>query len=398
MEVQELRVIFVVAAYRREKTLAELGREFGISPQVGYESLKRYRQGEWQRLRNAVVEEGRLSTFQHPLRCSRNWAWIDNESVAALPSICDTLPCPANRRTVATLRQSASDASPVAVRRAKPEDAAVCGRICYEAFTQISTAHGFPPDFPSVEVATGVLSTLFTHPGFYCVVAEAGDQAGKILGSNCLDERSEIAGVGPITIDPAVQNMGAGRALMEAVLTRSAERGSRGTRLLQAAFHNRSLSLYTKLGFDTREPISTMQGPPIKAVAPGFSVRAARLPDLEACDRLCLRVHGHDRSGEMRNAIEQGTAVVAERDGRITAYATSIGFFGHMIGESNSDIQALLASADAFLGPGILVPTRNAELFRWCLENGLRVIQPMTLMTLGFYQEPAGAYLPSILY
>jgi hypothetical protein len=26
------------------------------------------------------------------------------------------------------------------------------------------------------------------------------------------------------------------------------------------------------------------------------------------------------------------------------------------------------------------------------------VVEPMTLMTLGLYNEPAGAYLPSILY
>ena len=94
----------------------------------------------------------------------------------------------------------------------------------------------------------------------------------------------------------------------------------------------------------------------------------------------------------------KAAAVVAEREGRIVAYATLIGFFGHMVGETNADVQALIASADGFLGPGILVPTRNAGLFRWCLENGLRVVQPMTLMTLGFYNEPAGAYLPSILY
>jgi hypothetical protein len=43
----------------------------------------------------------------------------------------------------------------------------------------------------------------------------------------------------------------------------------------------------------------------------------------------------------------------------------------------------LIASAEAFAGPGIIVPTRNSNLFRWCLENGLRVIEPMTLMTLG---------------
>jgi GNAT superfamily N-acetyltransferase len=283
----------------------------------------------------------------------------------------------------------------VTVRRARPEDAPACGRICYEAFTKISTAHGFPPDFPSVEVAAGVLSMMFSHPGFYCVVAESG---GQILGSNCLDERSAIAGVGPITIDPEVQNKGVGRALMDAALARSVEIGCRGTRLLQAAFHNRSLSLYTKLGFDTREPISAMQGPAIKVATPGYNVRPARVPDLEECNRLCQRVHGHDRGGELRDAIGQGTAVVAERDGRIVAYSTLLGFFGYSVGESNDDVQALIANADSFAGPGILVPTRNAGLFRWCLENGLRVVQPMTLMTLGFYQEPAGSYLPSILF
>ncbi len=296
---------------------------------------------------------------------------------------------------MATLRQPAFSSLPIAVRKARPEDAPVCGRICYEAFTKISTEHGFPPDFPSVEVATGVLSMMFGHPGFYCVVAESG---GQILGSNCLDKRSAIAGVGPITIDPEIQNKGVGRALMEAVLARSAEGGFQGARLLQAAFHNRSLSLYTKLGFDTREPISAMQGPAIKLATPGYSVRPARTSDLEKCNRLCESVHGHDRGGELRDAIQQGSAVLAERDGRIVAYATLIGFFGHTVGESNDDVQALIGSADAFLGPGILVPTRNAGLFRWCLEHGLRVVQPLTLMTVGFYREPAGAYLPSILY
>ena len=291
--------------------------------------------------------------------------------------------------------QPSSDSSPIAVRKARPEDAPVSGQICYDAFTKISTEHGFPPDFPSAEVATNVLSMMFSHPGFYCVVAESD---GKILGSNCLDERSVIAGVGPITIDPEIQNKGVGRALMEALLNRSTERSFPGARLLQAAFHNRSLSLYTKLGFDTREPISTMQGPPIKAATPGYGIRPARMPDVEECNRLCRRVHGHDRGGELRDAIEQGTAQVAVREGRIAAYSAVIGFFGHTVGEGNADVQALIANADAFAGPGILVPTRNAALFRWCLENGLRVVQPMTLMTMGLYNEPAGAYLPSILY
>jgi len=89
---------------------------------------------------------------------------------------------------------------------------------------------------------------------------------------------------------------------------------------------------------------------------------------------------------------------VVERDGRITGYTSGMAFFGHSVAETNADMQALIAASDAFGGPGILVPTRNAALFRWCLENGLRVVEPMTLMAMGLYNQPAGAFLPSILF
>jgi hypothetical protein len=61
-------------------------------------------------------------------------------------------------------------------------------------------------------------------------------------------------------------------------------------------------------------------------------------------------------------------------------------------------MQALIASVESFGGSGILVPSRNSALLRWCLANGLRVVQPMTLMSIGLYNEPAGAWLPSVLY
>jgi hypothetical protein len=241
----------------------------------------------------------------------------------------------------------------------------------------------------------GLLKMMFSHPGIYCVVAESD---GRIVGSNCLDERSLIAGVGPVTVDPDVQNRSVGRMLMQAVLDRARERNFPGVRLLQAAFHNRSLSLYTKLGFDAREPISAMHGPPIKRTIEGCVVRPAREEDLTPANRVCERVHGHNRAGELRDCIGQGTAVVVERHNRITGYASAFGYFGHAVAECNLDLKALIASAAGFDGPGILVPTRNSDLLRWCLENGLRVVHPMTLMTIGLYNEPVGAYLPSVLY
>jgi GNAT superfamily N-acetyltransferase len=281
------------------------------------------------------------------------------------------------------------------IRPARPEDAAVCGRICFDAFSSINRSHGFPCDLPAPEVGTGLLSMMFSHPGFYCVVAEAG---GRIVGSNCLDERSTIAGVGPITIDPEVQNRGVGRALMKAVMVRAAARGSAGVRLVQAAFHNRSLSLYSNLGFVVREPLSCMQGRTRQRTVAGCSMRPARAEDVAACNALSLRIHGFERGRELMDGIKQGAAVVVEREERLTGYASSVAFFGHATAETLVDLQALIASAEGFAGPGILVPSRNSALFQWCLANGLRVVQPMTLMSTGLYNEPAGAWLPSVSF
>lgn len=285
--------------------------------------------------------------------------------------------------------------SKVTVRTASVEDAPVCGQICYEAFFAISQRHGFPCDLPGPEVAIGLLSMFFASPDFYCVVAETDD---RIVGSNCLDERSVISGVGPITIDPSAQNLGVGRKLMHAVMDRSRQQGAVGVRLVQAAFHNRSLSLYAGLGFDIREPLACMQGRIQQREASEDCVRLARSEDLGACNAVSLQVHGYARGTELSQSIERGTARVVERGSRITGYASDLAFFAHATAETNADLEALIASVESFGGPGILVPTRNSTLFRWCLANGLRVVQPMTLMTVGLYNEPSGVWLPSVTF
>jgi predicted N-acetyltransferase YhbS len=285
--------------------------------------------------------------------------------------------------------------SDLIVRPALPEDSPVCGEICYRAFSAINAAHNFACDFPGPEAATGVISQMFSHPGFYCVVAEI---EGRIVGSNVLDERSIIAGVGPITIDPDAQNLGVGRKLMQAVIDRANERGAAGMRLVQAAFHNRSLSLYLSLGFDIREPLSCVQGRILDRHVPGCVVRPAQSTDLDTCNALSRQVHGFDRSRELAEGIKEKTAMVVERAGCLTGYASGLAFFGHATAESNLDMQALIASAESFGGPGILVPSRNNALLRWCLANGLRVVQPMTLMSTGLFTQPAGAWLPSVSF
>lgn len=269
----------------------------------------------------------------------------------------------------------------------------MCGRICHDAFAAIANFHRFPPDFPSVESATAAISALIAHPGFFGVVAEAG---GRILGSNFLDERSTIRGVGPVTVDPDAQDSCVGTALMHAVLDRSVHQSAPGVRLMHSAYHNRSMSLYAKLGFDVRESFATMQGEPLGLQLPGYTVRSATQTDAAACDALCVRIHGHDRAGEVRDAVAYGTARVVERHGRITGYTTGMAFIAHSIAETNDDLAALIGAAEGFGGPGILVPLRNGEMLRWCLANGLRVVYTMNLMSIGLYQEPRGAFLGSV--
>ena len=163
-----------------------------------------------------------------------------------------------------------------------------------------------------------MIGNWIAHPSVWGVVAEVD---GQVVGSNFLDERDPIRGVGPITVDPTGQNAGVGRRLMEAVIERGKD--APGIRLLQDGFHMRSLCLYESLGFDVKEPVAVTHGKPRSAPVDGVEVRPLTEDDLEECGALCERVHGFARTDELRDAVTCRQPFVALRDGRITAYASS---------------------------------------------------------------------------
>jgi predicted N-acetyltransferase YhbS len=284
----------------------------------------------------------------------------------------------------------------VVLREARPEDAEAVAEIVFNAFGQIHDHHRFERDFPELALARGLIEVWIGHPKVWGVVAEI---QGKIVGSNFLDERDEIRGVGPITVDPGVQNAGTGRKLMDAVLERG--RGARGIRLLQDAFNMGSLSLYEKLGFRVTDGCVTMSGEPTAEPASDIAVRPLSEDDLEECGRLCERVHGFARTGALADAMRGMNPHVGLRDGRIVAYASALNFWpmAHGVAETDEDMQALLAGGAAAVGEpiGLLVPLES-ELFPWALDAGLRALKPMNVMSMGFHQEPQGAWFPSVLY
>jgi predicted N-acetyltransferase YhbS len=281
------------------------------------------------------------------------------------------------------------------LRQATVGDVDTCARIMFDAFECLASRHAFPVEPGTPESTDFQMKAMLSTPGIFGLVAE---QDGRIVGSALQDERGTIVGVGPVSADPAVPDAGAGRALMEGLLRRSRERRVAGVRLVQTAYNYRSLSLYAKLGFAVRESLSVFQGSTPAASVLATTVRAATPDDVDACDGICRLVHGHDRHGELLYWVHAGTARVVERDDEIIGYATGFGYTGHAVGTTNDALIALLESADAFIGLGFLVPSRNTALMTWCFETGLTIVQQSTLMTLGLFNEPQGAWLPSIGY
>lgn len=281
------------------------------------------------------------------------------------------------------------------LRPITPDDAKTCGAICFEAFSAVAKVCHFPLEFTSSDQAVAAMAWMIGHGGFYGVVAE---HDGRVVGSNFLDLRDEIAGIGPVTVELFAQNRGIGRRLMNEALRRADQIGSPSVRLVQAAAQGRSLALFATLGFTLREPLACLNGPPPKAGVPGHAVRPARIGDLAACNLVCQKVHGFNRGTELRNAITAGTARLVEREGHITGYTTALGYAGHAAALANSDMKALIGAADGFGRPGLLVPMSNADLFRWCLEHGLKISHPLNLMSKGMWAKPDGAFLPSMSY
>ncbi len=286
----------------------------------------------------------------------------------------------------------------VQIRAMKQEDVETCGRICYEAFKNIAGRHNFQPDFPAPEVAIQLAQALFASPQAFGVVAES---EGQIAGSNYLWEYDAIRAVGPITIDPSFQAKGTGRKLMEAVIARG--RGSVGIRLVQDSFNLASLSLYASLGFDVKEPLVLIEGELKGDVPSETEVRPIKEEDFGECAELCRKIHGFERTGELKNTPPFLKSFVAVREGRVTAYSSAPHFWAlnHAVAESEADMRVLLVGAGN-LSDGqplsFLLPTRQTELFRWCLKKGMRAVKPMTLMAMGEYREPRGCYLPSVGY
>lgn len=294
------------------------------------------------------------------------------------------------------MSEPASARTGVQLIEAKPEHVSELGRICYEAFKDITGQHGFPPDFPSAQFARSVIGMLVGRPDFYSVAALVD---GEPAGSNFLSLSDEVAGVGPITVDCAFQGREIGRKLMQAVIDYARGHNIQRVRLLQDGFNMRSISLYGSLGFDTKHAVAYLRLTP--ATQPDASVRPVELGDLDALDALCRRNYKSSRRNELAGAIQAGfSPFTRQRDGRLTGYLIP-GVFGHGVAETDADAVAIACQA-ARLVPQerayCFCPLDQGSAFRAFLQAGCRTVKIMNLMAMGPYEQPQPVWMPSVLY
>lgn len=280
------------------------------------------------------------------------------------------------------------------IHRPEQTDVPELSRILFEAFNDIATKHGFPPDFPNVEFCQAVVGLLMSNEQVYS--AGAFDDAGRPRGSNFMNMWGDVAGIGPISVDIDAQDGGFGRALMLDALRRAKESGFEMVRLMQDGFNMRSLALYAQLGFVTKEPVSYMQLSEKGPIDANF--RTATPTDFDAMDALCQSIYHISRKGEYISLSQSGLPIHVIDRGHIAGYLVGTAF-GHGVAETDDDLLALWAGVGASApGGNATCCLRQGDLYRRALAAGHRNQKVMNLMAHGPYEDPTGTWAPSVMF
>jgi GNAT superfamily N-acetyltransferase len=278
---------------------------------------------------------------------------------------------------------------------ATEEHIPVLSRICHEAFSALHDRCGVDRDIPDANVGEMIISQVVKRPDYRGVVAVLD---GKIVGSNFLVRADEVAGVGPITVDPALQSKGIGRVLMQWAVDEARRQDIRQTRLFQETINVTSLPLYTELGFDWRDSAAMMQARPAGEEADA-SVRPITVEDLPAVESLSQAAYGFSRAGDAAQLIEwQVPGFIRVRDGRTVGYLFTT-LFGHAGAETDEDLLAMAGEAARHLPPPLaryICPMARLGMFRKALAAGHRHLKVLSYMSLGEYVAPTGPHFPSI--
>ena len=162
------------------------------------------------------------------------------------------------------------------------------------------------------------------------VAALGATAGGQLVGSNFATRWGSVGFFGPITVDPALQESGVGKALLAATMDQFDAWGTTQVGLFTFAHSAKHVALYQKFGFHARFLTAIMSAPAQRAQATTSWSRYSELSDAEkaavlraTCDVTDTLYPGLDLSDEIRAVHNQDlgeTVLVHGADG-LAAFA-----------------------------------------------------------------------------
>lgn len=316
------------------------------------------------------------------------------------------------RELIAECCSAELSANGITIRRLQADDVPEAARVCYEAFTTFNASVSLPPDFPPLEVAN-IPEALLSQgllEGFEGFVAV--NEQGAIVGSNLVELRDEVAGIGPISVSTEAAGKGVGRMLMQAVMQAAQRKGMEVVRLHQIANNTASFSLYLGCGFDPSATCGHYEGVCVASMPAGLHFATLAEEHVDACDRLHKLVCGLHRRNDILAMVSHPapSGVVLDSQGTVVAYSTGAFLSGHSVATSFEAFQALtvgistkieeLRAAGMPLPPcTFYVPHTYPQAMRWLAKNGFKLIRQVVQMGYGTHEQPVtGLYMPAMQY
>jgi GNAT superfamily N-acetyltransferase len=277
---------------------------------------------------------------------------------------------------------------PITVRDAAPTDQSHTTEIIYGAFHQLDERHEVPAYMNSMEDANIVASHLYGIPKIHGYVAE---EDGQIVGIGFLHDLGDVGmGISPLAVAPDAQARGVGQAILDRMIERA---GGASVRLLQDAFNNATLALYSRYGFVVREQVTCLKGAIPAQSASDLNITHDTDPAGTA-EALHRKIMGFNRPSFPTRPV------MAHRGAELAGFIAPGTEYPYAVADTEDTLIALIAGLAQELGAPITaaVPAAHAQTLRWLLDRDARVIRSMNLMVRGPYSRPDGARLNSGSY
>jgi predicted N-acetyltransferase YhbS len=280
---------------------------------------------------------------------------------------------------------------PFTVRDATSVDQSATAEVIYNAFRHLDERHDVPAYMNTMEDANIVASHLYGIPKIHGFVAE---DDGQVIGIGFLHDIGDAGmGIAPLAVSPHAQARGVGQAILDRMIERA---GGASVRLLQDAFNNATLALYSRYGFVVREQVTCVTGkPPAPRPSKEKGLTITRSADpAGTAEALHRAVMGFNRPSFPTRPV------MAHREADLAGFIAPGTEYPYAAADTEGTLIALIAGLAAELNAPITIaiPATHDQTLRWLLDRDARVIRSMNLMVRGPYAHPTGACLTSGSY